>query len=174
MAFADVVGEPPGSALDLGSGGGIPGLVLAWRWPNARVVLVDGSSRRTAFLDAAVSELGWAERVEAVCRRAEVLGREPSWREQVGVVVARSFGPPAVTAECAAPLVAVGGRVVVSEPPGPGPDRWPQELSVLGLAAEERFRARGFTFQALMKTGPCPDRYPRRTGIPAKRPLFGA
>ena len=49
--------------LDLGSGGGIPGLVLAGRWPEATVVLLDGSQRRTDFLAWAVSELGWSDRV---------------------------------------------------------------------------------------------------------------
>jgi 16S rRNA (guanine527-N7)-methyltransferase len=173
LAFADVVGDAPSSALDLGSGGGIPGLVLAWRWPETRLVLMDGSARRTAFLAGSVGVLGWQSRVEVICARAEVLGRDSAWREQLPLVVVRGFGLPAVTAECAAPLVAVGGRVVVSEPPEPGPDRWPSALSLLGLVAGERRRVGGFTFQSLRKLSACPDRYPRRTGIPGKRPLFG-
>ena len=146
--------------------------MLAGRWPDTKAVLVDGSQRRTEFLAWAVSELGWDERVEVICRRAEELGHDPTRREQSPLVVARGFGPPAVTAECAAPLITVGGWLVVSEPPEPGPDRWPAAVSLVGLVVGPRHRARGFTFQALSKDAACPERYPRRTGIPAKRPLF--
>ena len=111
--------------------------------------------------------------------RAEELGHDP---EPAGhgfdVVVARAFGAPAVVAECGAPFLVLGGRLIVSEPPDGGGERWreaaaPDRLAELGLMAEERIRsAGGFGFQVLRATGPCPGKYPRRTGIPAKRPLF--
>ncbi len=91
------------------------------------------------------------------------------------MVTARSFGPPAVTVECGAPLLRVGGLLVVSEPPGTDEHpEWPAEgLDLVGLAptSQTRFDDR-FGYQVLVKTGATPDRYPRRVGIPTKRPLF--
>lgn len=185
LGFADAVASmsvaPPSSWLDLGSGGGLPGLVLAWRWSESKVALLDAHGRRCDALEAAVADLGWAERVTVVRGRAEEVGRQAAWRGSQEVVVARSFAPPAVVAECAAPLLRDGGLLVVSEPPAPAErgvgevghsDRWPSEaLAVLGLHPA-RYHQGEFGYQVLVQTGPSPDRYPRRTGVPAKRPLF--
>jgi 16S rRNA (guanine527-N7)-methyltransferase len=156
--------------VDLGSGGGVPGLVLAARWPSASVVLLDASERRTAFLSDAAARL--APGRVTVCRaRAEDAGRDPALRGLADLVTARGFGPPAVTAECAAPLLRVGGRLIVSEPPE-GPGRWPWEpLAEFGLAPLREIRAPA-AYAVLVQVDPCPDRFPRRVGIPAKRPRF--
>lgn len=155
--------------VDLGSGGGIPGLVVAEARPDLRVVLVDSLERRVALLIEAVHSLEWEGRVSTALARAEDLGREPQWRGQFDAVTARSFGPPATVAECAAPLLRVGGVLVVSEPPGQ-PDRWPVEgLDRLGLV-DEGSPVPGM--RRLRQLSPCPETYPRRVGLPAKRPLF--
>ncbi len=171
--FAEAVDASPERVLDLGSGGGLPGLVLAMAWPESRLVLLDSNERRTDFLRWAVDSLGVAERVAVRRDRAEHLGRQPEWRRSMDLVVARSFGPPAVTAECAAPLLAVGGRLVVSEPPDARPHRWPAAgLDPLGLAPEASVQRLGHRYQVLTQERPCSDRFPRRPGLPAKRPLF--
>jgi 16S rRNA (guanine527-N7)-methyltransferase len=122
--------------LDLGSGGGVPGLVIAAVRPDAALVLLDASERRTDWLRRAVARLGWGERVEVMTGRAEQIGRQRAWRGTQDAVVARSFGPPLVTAECAAPFLRVGGRLVVSEPPETPADRWPGDaLAEIGLRA---------------------------------------
>jgi 16S rRNA (guanine527-N7)-methyltransferase len=170
------VAARPVRALDLGSGGGLPGLVLVSAWPTTDWCLLDANQRRTEFLQDAVDELGLAERVAVRRGRAEELAHDPSLRCTFDLVVARSFGRPAVTAECAAGFLAVGGSLVVSEPPSvqregdpaDGP-RWdPDGLAQLGL--EDRGQHAGC--QVLRAIEPCPERYPRRIGIPAKRPLF--
>jgi 16S rRNA (guanine527-N7)-methyltransferase len=172
--FATLVSGSPGMAVDLGSGSGVPGLVLALIWPHSRWVLLDANRRRTAFLQGAVDRLGLAERVGVLCQRAEEAGRTPALRGQADLVVARSFGPPAVTAECAAPLLKLGGRLIVAEPPGGDPTRWPPlALAAVGLRPDRATTA-PWAMQLLIQTIACPDRYPRRTGIPAKRPLFGS
>lgn len=169
--FAAAFAVPPGRVADLGSGGGVPGLVLAVLWPGARVVLVDASERRTEFLREAVDGLALGERVRVVRARAEAVGREDGHRCAYDAVVARGFGPPAVTAECAAPLLVVGGALVVSEPPEERP-RWDDAgLAELGMVLGERVEA-GANYQVVRQERACPDRYPRRVGVPAKRPLW--
>lgn len=170
--FAEVVGQAPAAVVDLGSGGGVPGLVLASLWPSTRFVLLDSAERRTAFLDEAVTGLGWGPRVEVVRLRAEVAGREHRFRGQFPVVVSRSFGSPPVTAECAAPLLAVGGVLVVSEPPdaAAAEARW-AGVAAVGLRLAER-RTAGAGYAVLRQESSCPDRFPRREGVPAKRPLW--
>jgi len=161
-------GPPPAHALDLGSGGGLPGLVLALAWPASRWILLDANERRTAFLDTAVHDLDLADRVTVMRGRAEELAHNPALRAGSQVVTARSFGPPAVTAECASGFLEVGGVLIVSEPPARG-DRWPAEgLAELGL----EIGACRDGCQVVVQARACPDSYPRRVGIPAKRPLF--
>ncbi|MGO9028372.1 MAG: RsmG family class I SAM-dependent methyltransferase [Acidimicrobiales bacterium] len=174
-AVEGALGRVPGSVLDLGTGGGLPGLVLAAVWPTTRVVLLDASQRRTEFLHRELAVWGCPDRVAVVRGRAEESGRSPELIEALEVVTARSFGPPAVTAECAAPFLQIGGLLAVSEPPDDRPaDRWVDEgLALLGLARRSSFRYRHrFGYQVLEKVGETPERYPRRSGIPAKRPLF--
>ncbi|MHB8220181.1 MAG: 16S rRNA (guanine(527)-N(7))-methyltransferase RsmG [Acidimicrobiales bacterium] len=199
--------RPGARIMDLGSGGGVPGLVLAGAWARAEVVLLDASKRRTDFLSWAVERLGLSSRVRVLACRAEEAGRDESERGCYDVVVARSFARPSVTAECGAPFLKVGGMLVVSEPPSdqrgdastrdgkagrgapadgppatrlpaegpatvPSSTRWPEtELGQLGLAVVGR-TDHTFHFQVLRQASACPARFPRRSGIPAKRPLF--
>jgi 16S rRNA (guanine527-N7)-methyltransferase len=170
-----VSGGSPALVVDLGTGGGLPGLVLIACWPDTSFVLIDANQRRTDFLAEEIERSGQAGRVSVVRARAEEVGRADQLRERADLVVARSFGAPGTTAECASPLLAVGGRAVVSEPPGDeDAGRWvPEGLAQLGLEAAERHRYRDrFSFQVLAKVESCNERYPRRVGVPAKRPLF--
>ena len=172
LGFLEVIGEGAERVLDLGSGGGVPGLVLAGFLPTPRLTLLEVGRRRAAFLRAAVGRLGWHGRVEVVEERAEEAARDPARRGRFPIVVARSFGPPPVAAECGAPFLTIGGRLIVAEPPEEM-GRWPVEaLGLLGLAVEDRVVARNRSFEVLRQVSRCPDRFPRRTGVPAKRPLF--
>lgn len=176
--------QPLARIVDLGSGAGLPGLVIAGVLPGVEVLLVEASRRRVQFLDTWAAALGLGDRVTVWNGRAEVLGREPAHRGRATAVVARGFGPPATAAECAAPLLSVGGVLVVSDPPAGrgsvdrGPlaweaPRWPPEgLAVLGLQPLER-QVAPFSLSVMRKVGTTPERYPRRVGVPAKRPLFG-
>ena len=160
---ADILQRP---VLDLGSGGGIPGLVIASIRRPLPTALLEGSSRRSAWLASATERLGLTASVEIIAERAEVAGHSEHWRHGFGAVVARLFGRPAVTAECAAPLLADGGTLIVSEPaershgdhpqydrPGEGAastewaTRWPTEgLAELGLGGVRRHTPRGYGF----------------------------
>lgn len=169
QAFVRALDGVHGSVIDLGSGGGVPGLVVAWARPDLEVVLVDAMAKRCDFLRQAAVTLD-RPRLSIVEGRAENLGRA-ALRGTAAVVTARSFGPPAVTAECAAPLLADAGRVLVSEPPD-DPGRWPADgLARLGLALGPRVPGPPH-LQWLERVAPCPPEYPRRDGLPRKRPLF--
>jgi len=158
-------GPAPASAVDLGSGGGVPALPLTLAWPDTRWLLVEANGRRARFLALAAHSLGVSDRVRVAPGRAEVLGRDPGERAHHAAVVARGFGLPAVTAECGAPFLRIGGRLLTSEPPDERP--WPAgPLAELGLAA----RGRQGGVMVLEQVTPCPGRFPRRA--PAKRPLF--
>ena len=123
--------------LDLGSGGGVPGLVIAALRPDATVTLLDAGVSRTDWLRRVVGRLGWGDRVHVVTGRAEVLAHDDAWRASQDAVVARSFAPPLVTAEVASAFLRVGGRLVVSEPPTRNLTRWPiAALADLGLRRE--------------------------------------
>jgi len=121
-----------GVVVDLGSGGGVPGLVIAYRRPDLEVVLVDRRATRTDHLHRLVGRLGWSARVRVVTTEAEhvadLLG------DRVDAVVARGFGSPVATLRAAAPLLRPGGRLVVSEPPSSEPTaRWPADLTPFAL-----------------------------------------
>ncbi len=169
-AWAEAV--TPGRFLDLGSGAGIPGLVLALAWPAVHGALLDGQTRRTAWLRTAIARLDLADRISVVGGRAEDLGHDPVLREQFDVVVARGFGSPPATAECGAAFAAVGGILTVSEPPD-SPDRWPADaLARLGLGNPRQVVHGGATFVILTKDSALAGDFPRRRNVPVRNPLW--
>ena len=118
--FVDALDSIDGSIVDLGAGGGVPGLIIAHDRPDLHVTLIDRRTKRTDFLERVVSRLGWTERVEIIAADAErVAVEQPS---RFDAVVARGFGPPVKTLELAVRLVRPGGTIVISEPPEG--DRW--------------------------------------------------
>ena len=191
QAFGKLVGEfvnreeslassPAGSYrgrfLDLGAGGGLPGLVLLSQWPDSTAVLVDAQEKRCRFLIEAIADLGWEDRAEVRCGRAEALARDPRLRGAFPLVVARGFGPPPVTAECSVGFLSPAGTLAVTEPPETTDsprDRWPASgLAELGFAPAVLLRsvqAGAACLEILQVAG---ERWPRRDGVPGKRPLW--
>jgi 16S rRNA (guanine527-N7)-methyltransferase len=155
---------------DLGSGGGIPGLILATTHPGTRWVLIESRQARIDRLQIAVARLGIGDRVEIVGAPAEEFGRG-SGRGTFDIVTARGFGPPAVTAECASPLLRIGGRLNVSVTVEQ--DGWLDPgLRMLGLEPKPAWTTDSGSYRALEQVEACPDRFPRRAGVPRQRPLF--
>jgi 16S rRNA (guanine527-N7)-methyltransferase len=125
--------------LDLGSGAGIPGLVIACERPELTVTLVDRRERRTDELVRAVASLELTGRVSVVTADAAALVALPDWVASQDAVVARGFGEPETTLLLAARLTRPGGVVIVSEPPSDQPSRWqPAWLAAAGVSAPER------------------------------------
>lgn len=166
--------DPATRVMDLGSGGGLPGLVLLRECPDLEeLVLLDAMERRGAFLRWALEELGAPSSTRVVVGRAEQAARQPELRGRFDLVVARSFGRPAVTAECAVGFLSGrGARLLVSEPPDQDDGRWPTEgLEQLGLEPGQRHSS-GPALQELRAVRSTDARWPRRDGVPSKRPLF--
>ncbi len=164
--------DPPTAFIDLGSGGGLPGLFLLDRW-HCRAVFTDSMVKRAKFLEEVLELEDAPKNGTVITARVEEIARIPDLVETFDLVTARSFGPPAVTAECGAQFLKIGGVLIVSEPPDDSDEkRWnPGRLSDLGLVAEGRVR-HGAAFQVLVKTHSTPSEYPRSIGTPQKRPLF--
>lgn len=122
-SFVDALDGVEGTVADMGSGGGVPGLVIAHDRPDVKVLLIDRRAARTDFLDRMVRRLRWTQRVEVRCADvADLIDGAAS----IDAAVARGFGPPDVTLSMGSRLVRPGGRIVISEPPEG--DRWPPEL----------------------------------------------
>lgn len=166
----------PTSIVDIGSGGGIPGLPLATTCTDARVHLVESLGWKAGFLEAVAASLSLDSRLTVHCIRAEeavvVLGREA-----IDVGTARAVATPPVVAEYLAPLVRVGGHLAlwttrsVAETHLAG--SWLEQLG-LGdgrvLEAATTLRAEGVLL-LLPKVAACAERFPRRTGVASRRPL---
>lgn len=174
--------QGPLRGIDVGTGGGIPGLVLAIALPESRWVLVDSVQRKCAAVQAMASALGLEARVEVVCERAEVLGQDPQYRGQFDVAVARGVAAAPVVAEYLVPLLDRRGLALLYR------GRWsPADHQALQQAARKlgcRIRAtercllpanRGQRhLLVLTPQTPCPAAYPRPVGVPARRPLATA
>ena len=133
VAPADVAagwtaGRP--TVVDIGSGGGIPGLVVANDRPDLAVTLVDRRQKCTDFLERSVTALGFGDRVTVRCCDTSALIIAG---DRFDAVIARGFGPPSRTLQVAADLVSSQGRIVISEPPEG--DRWASDqVEILGLS----------------------------------------
>lgn len=164
--------------IDIGSGAGFPGMVLKIARPQLDVTLVEATGKKVTFLQAAITELGLAG-IRAIHARAEELGQSVEHREAYDIVTARAVAALPVLQELCVPLLRVGGvgifpkgmeiadelragaaaaslvgaRIVSSDP-------------IAQAAGEPRSR-----LVVVVKLGPTPNRYPRRSGLPAKEPL---
>ena len=157
--------------LDLGTGGGLPGVVMATCWPDTRWIFVDRRSRSEAFVSWAIGLLGIGARATFRRGDAAVLSRDPDLAGSFDLVVARAFGPPAITAECATGFLPIGSRLVVSEPEVDDPARWPAEpLARLGLAVRSTGVAPRFV--EIGKEAPHDTRFPRRIAAMQREPLY--
>ncbi len=165
--------------IDLGSGAGFPGLPLAICCPYLDVVLADSVGKKARFLQQVTALLNLADRVEVVQARAEELGHSPAYREKFDLVVARALAPLAVLLEYALPLLKVGGvfwalKGAAFQEENMKAARAYQKLGGF-LEGSVEFALPGGQDRRILlkirKIEPTPQKYPRKPGIPVKRPL---
>jgi len=163
-----------GTLVDLGSGAGTPGVPIAVARAGMRVLLVEASRKRAAFLELLLRDLAIGN-ADVLHARAEALGRTPVHRERYDAVVARAVAGLPVLAEYALPLLRVGGIAVfpkggIAEEEEASAGR---ALALLGGVAAVHtaplsIESRIIVVQKIART---PEAYPRRPGVPARRPL---
>ena len=177
LACATVMGDLSNCTLiDVGTGAGFPGMPLKILFPQLQLVLVDSVAKKTQFLQAVVSELG-LQRVQILAERSEVLGQLAAHREQYDWVVARGVAELRVLVEYLLPLARVGGAVVAQKGSGVEEEVAAAETAVrkLGGASAEihpvQLPTREHYLVKIAKVQTTPASYPRRVGVPAKRPL---
>ncbi|HHX44002.1 MAG TPA: 16S rRNA (guanine(527)-N(7))-methyltransferase RsmG [Chloroflexi bacterium] len=172
------VGSGSLRVADVGSGAGFPGLPLKIMLPDARVTLIEATGKKAAFLQHMVRLLG-LQGVEVLAARAEDVGRMPEHREQYDLVVARAVAPLGVLAEYCLPLCRLQRRMVAqkgsegaeeAEAALPAIARLGGALISVKSLAHEALPP-GRTLVVIDKVARTPEAYPRRPGIPSKRPL---
>jgi 16S rRNA (guanine527-N7)-methyltransferase len=154
----ELVAPEEGPVVDVGSGGGAPGIPLAAALPEREFVLLESVQRKCAFLRRYAPP-----NARVICGRAEEQGVD--W---AGCALAKALAPPPVAAEWCLPLVRPGGAAVLWVGPTAEPARVARVA--VHLAAELEDSAEGFL--VLRKQGPTPEGFPRRTGVARKHPLF--
>jgi 16S rRNA (guanine527-N7)-methyltransferase len=163
------------TVVDVGSGGGLPGLPLKIVRPDLELTLIEADQDKAAFLVHACAELG-LEGVNVVARRAEDAGHDPRLREAFDVAVARALAPLPVLAELCLGLVRVGGRLLAQKTEGEATRTGERAIEIMGgtviavHAAPSGARHAG-TVVVIGKTRPTPDAYPRRPGVTNRKPL---
>jgi 16S rRNA (guanine527-N7)-methyltransferase len=160
---------------DLGSGAGLPGLPLAIARPDAELTLLEANARKCAFIGRAAHACG-------IANATVVNARAEAWPDGIGrfdLVTARALAAPAIVAEYAAPLLALGGRCVIwrgSRDPA-ADDAMAAAGDELGLELAETRPVQpypavvGRSLDVMLKVRDTPSRFPRRPGVARKRPL---
>ena len=164
--------------IDIGSGAGLPGVPMKIAFPGMTGVLLDSTAKRVRFLRSVIDTLPLTG-MEARHGRAEELARLPDLREQFDLVVARAVAPMPVLAELTLPFCRPGGHVVVHKTSSAAEEIEEARYAIDTLGGEVSGITRvdidgsdsGRLLLAVAKIAPTPDGYPRRAGIPAKRPL---
>jgi 16S rRNA (guanine527-N7)-methyltransferase len=168
-ALLDAVAPPQGGAvIDVGTGGGVPGIPLAILRPDLRMVLLDSDQRKAAFLTH-VSGVLELRNVEVRCARVEEEARRDPLREAFDAAVSRALAPPPVMCELLLPLVRIGGvcATLVGDAAQAAAD-CAAAAHLLGGAAP---RTAPGDVLLVDKVAATPDIYPRRAGVPLRKPL---
>jgi 16S rRNA (guanine527-N7)-methyltransferase len=171
--------EQPLHWIDVGTGGGFPGLAIAIALPKARVTLLDSVGRKTAAVEAMANTLGLADRVRVRTERIETTGRDGAFRGSFDRAVARAVAAAPVVAEYLVPLLNTDGQALLYRGQWNDTDAVPFNKALRLLQArlvEVQHRQlpndRGTRhLLRVQPTGPCPRSYPRAVGTPSREPL---
>jgi 16S rRNA (guanine527-N7)-methyltransferase len=170
--------QPDVRVIDVGSGAGFPGVPLKLVCPGMRLTLLEATGKKVGFLEHLIADLGLC-RVTAVKARAEELGHDPGHRERYDLILARAVAELPVLIEYTVPLARVGGWIIAQKGEAGAAEAWSasRSLALLGgellrvVAVELPGLPEDRSLVVIKKTSPTPQTYPRRPGIPTKRPL---
>ena len=179
LSCVQVMGNLNGrSLIDVGTGAGFPGLHLKILFPQLRLTLVESVAKKGQFLQAVVDELSLSD-VTILAERAELLGQQPQHRQQYDWAVARAVAELRVLVEYLLPLCRVGGQMLAQKGDGVHEELASAGSAIALLGGGEPqvtsvtlpTREQPHYFVTIAKIGETPGGYPRRVGVPSKRPL---
>ncbi|HRQ39151.1 MAG TPA: 16S rRNA (guanine(527)-N(7))-methyltransferase RsmG [Chloroflexota bacterium] len=179
LTCAAVTGDLNGRALiDIGSGAGFPGLPLKIAFPQLQLTLVESIAKKTAFLQAVVTELGLTS-VQILAERAEILGHQPTHRARYDWAVARAVADMRVLAEYLLPFCRLGGSMLAQKGENAAAETAAAAHAIHILGGSEAHlhpmplpgTHNVHYLVVVEKCAPTPEPYPRRPGMAAKRPL---
>ncbi len=170
--------RPDARAIDVGSGAGFPGIPLKLVCPGLQLTLLEATGKKVTFLEHMVERLG-LQRVTAIHARAEELAHEPAHREAYDLALARAVADLPALVEYALPFCKPGGWFVAQKGETGAAEAWNagRALELLGgelrrvLHVELSGLPEDRSLVVIAKVSPSPAAYPRRPGMPAKRPL---
>ncbi len=165
-------------AIDIGAGAGFPGLPLKIVCPGLQLTLLEAIGKKVGFLEHIVSRLGLAG-VEVIKGRAEELGQDAAHRERYDLALARAVAELPVLVEYALPFCRLGGLFVAQKGAEGDAEARAAEGAIAALGGVLRrivhlelpHLAERRSLVVIEKIAPTPEKYPRRPGIPSKRPL---
>lgn len=167
-----------GRVIDVGTGAGYPGLPLKIVHPEMQLTLLDSTRKKVGFLEHMIQKLG-LKNVWAIHARSEELGQDATHREQYDWALARAVADMPTLAEYLLPLVRVGGAVLAQKGEDAPAEVQRAETALTKLGGQVRrlvpVELRGLAetryLVVLDKVAPTPEKYPRRPGMPKKRPI---
>jgi 16S rRNA (guanine527-N7)-methyltransferase len=176
LTVAQAIPAGTKSCIDIGTGAGFPGLPLKIIFPEIEMVLVDASAKKISFIDHCIQKLG-LQNIEAIHTRAEELAHNPKYREHFDCVFGRAVAELSILAEYTLPFIKIGGRLIAQKSENnEGVESATNALQILGGKFEKTIPVAlptSLPRQLLIieKVAATPSEYPRRTGVPTKRPL---
>jgi 16S rRNA (guanine527-N7)-methyltransferase len=174
LAILPLLPEGEVRLLDVGSGGGVPGIPLAIARPDLRVDLLDATEKKVNLLNDFAAQLG-LEQLRALRGRAEERAHDPAFRGRYAIVVARAVARLATLVELTLPFLESGGVAILPKGDSVQDEviEAQQAISTLGGRLQDVVRSpvNAARFVIIEQTRPAPARYPRRPGIPARQPI---